>query len=60
MSDTPRTDAVPDITHEQREAIRAFVASAISPLIEAVIVKKLGQAIAFCQSELQNEKEPHP
>lgn len=46
-------------TKEQEAAIRAYVRSSIMPLVEQVIVKKLGQAMAFAaqEFELHNRKE---
>jgi hypothetical protein len=44
-----------NVTEEQRRAIQAFVHSAITPLIEEVIVKKLGQAAIVLRDELSDE-----
>ncbi len=41
-----------NVTEDQRRAIQAFVHSAIVPLIEDVIVKKLGQAAIVLRDEL--------
>jgi hypothetical protein len=44
-----------NVTEEQRRAIQAFVHSAITPLIEEVIVKKLGQAAIILRDELSDK-----
>jgi hypothetical protein len=44
-----------NVTEEQRRTIQAFVHSAITPLIEEVIVKKLGQAAIVLRDELSDE-----
>lgn len=41
-----------NVTEDQRRAIQSFVHSAIVPLIEDVIVKKLGQAAIVLRDEL--------
>ena len=40
-------------TLEQEKAIRAYVHTSIMPLIEQVIVKKLGQAMVFAAGEFE-------
>lgn len=37
---------------KQEEALREYLKEAITPLIEQVLVKKLGQAMSFAASEL--------
>jgi hypothetical protein len=44
-----------NVTEEQRRAIQAFVHIAITPLIEEVIVKKLGQAAIILRDELSDK-----
>jgi len=43
------------LTDEQEKAIRAYLRKSIIPLIEQVLVKKLGQAALFLSDELQKE-----
>lgn len=45
-----------DPTIEERKAIEAFVRGTLSPLIEAVLTKKLSQAALFMRDELQTRK----
>ena len=46
-------------TPKQEQAIRDFLQEAIVPLIEQVLVKKLGQAISFAAEQLiQPKREP--
>ena len=40
------------MTPKQEEALRDYLQEVIVPLIEEVLVKKLGQAIAFAKEEL--------
>ena len=40
------------LTKEQEKAIRAYLRTSIMPLIEQVLVKKLGQAMLFAREEL--------
>ena len=40
-------------TPEQEKAIRAYLRTSIMPLIEQVLVKKLGQAMVFAAEELK-------
>jgi len=40
------------MTPKQEEALREWLQEAIVPLIEQVLVKKLGQAMSFAASEL--------
>lgn len=40
------------MTPKQEEALRDYLQEAIVPLIEEVLVKKLGQAMAFAKEEL--------
>lgn len=44
-------------TPRQSLAIREFVSEAITPLIEDVLVKKLGQAMAFLKEQEQTGRE---
>jgi hypothetical protein len=44
-------------TLRQSMAIREFIGAAITPLIEDVLVKKLGQAMAFLKEQEQTERE---
>lgn len=39
-------------TKKQEEALREFLHSAIVPLIEDVLVKKLGQAMSYAKEQL--------
>jgi len=41
---------------KQEEALREYLKEAIVPLIEQVLVKKLGQAMSFAASELVQPK----
>ena len=43
-------------TPEQEKAIRAYLRTSIMPLIEQVLVKKLGQAMVFAAEELEARK----
>ncbi len=44
---------------KQEEALREYLKEAIVPLIEQVLVKKLGQAMSFAASELvQPQRKP--
>lgn len=43
-------------TNDERKAIEAFVKGTLSPLIEAVLTKKLSQAALFMRDELQARK----
>jgi len=47
-----------NVTEDQRRAIQSFVHSAIVPLIEDVIVKKLGQAAIVLRDELSGAAHP--
>ena len=40
------------MTPKQEETLRAYLQEAILPLIEEVLVKKLGQAMTFAKEEL--------
>jgi len=44
------------MTPEQEEALRDYLQEVITPLIEQVLVKKLGQAITFAKEELIQPK----
>lgn len=44
------------MTAEQEEALREYLREAIMPLIEQVLVKKLGQAMSFAAQELIQPK----
>lgn len=44
-------------TKEQEDALRAYVRSSIMPLIEQVIVKKLGQAMVFAAQEFKLQEK---
>jgi hypothetical protein len=47
-------------TAKQEQAIREYLHEAVIPLIEDVLVKKLGQAMSFCSKELiSTEAEKH-
>ena len=48
------TDYAP--TKEQEKAIREYLHESIVPLIEQVLVKKLGQAMSYAAQELVNPK----
>lgn len=41
------------LTPDQEKAIRAYLRTSIMPLIESVLVKKLGQAMLFAREELE-------
>jgi len=41
-------------TTKQEQTIREYLHEAVIPLIEDVLVKKLGQAISFCSKELKS------
>ena len=41
-------------TTQQEQAIREYLHEAVIPLIEDVLVKKLGQAMSFCSKELKS------
>jgi hypothetical protein len=41
-------------TIKQEQAIREYLHEAVIPLIEDVLVKKLGQAMSFCSKELKS------
>jgi len=41
-------------TTQQKQAIREYLHEAVIPLIEDVLVKKLGQAMSFCSKELKS------
>ena len=43
------------LTPEQEKAIRAYLRTSIMPLIEQVLVKKLGQAMVFAAEELEKK-----
>ena len=43
-------------TREQEKAIREYLHESIVPLIEQVLVKKLGQAMSYATQELVNPK----
>ena len=43
-------------THEQEKALRSYLRSSVMPLIEQVLVKKLGQAMTFAATELVQPK----
>ena len=43
-------------TREQEQAIREYLHESIVPLIEQVLVKKLGQAMSYAAQELVNQK----
>lgn len=44
------------MTPKQEEALREWLQEAIVPLIEQVLVKKLGQAMSFAATELVQPK----
>ena len=44
-------------TKKQEEALREFLHSAIVPLIEDVLVKKLGQAMSYAKEQLATPKQ---
>lgn len=43
-------------TKKQEEALREFLHSAIVPLIEDVLVKKLGQAMSYAKEQFNHPK----
>lgn len=43
-------------TREQEKAIREYLHESIVPLIEQVLVKKLGQAMSYAAQELVNPR----
>ena len=45
-----------ETTPKQEQAIREWLQEAITPLIEQVLVKKLGQAMSFAAGELVQPK----
>ena len=44
-------------TKKQEEALREFLHSAIVPLIEDVLVKKLGQAMSYAKEQIATPKQ---
>ncbi len=44
------------MTPKQEEALRDYLREAVVPLIEDVLVKKLGQAMTFAKEELAQPK----
>ncbi len=44
------------MTPKQEEALREYLQEVITPLIEQVLVKKLGQAMTFAKEELIQPK----
>ncbi len=46
------------MTPKQEEALRDYLQEAIVPLIEQVLVKKLGQAMTFAAQEVVGPKRP--
>jgi len=44
------------MTPKQEEALRGYLQEVIVPLIEEVLVKKLGQAMTFAKEELAQPK----
>jgi len=44
------------MTPEQEEALREYLQEVITPLIEQVLIKKLGQALSFAKEELIQPK----
>jgi hypothetical protein len=44
------------MTPKQEEALREYLREAVVPLIEEVLVKKLGQAMTFAKDELAQPK----
>lgn len=44
------------MTPKQEEALRDYLQEVIVPLIEEVLVKKLGQALTFAKEELPNRE----
>ncbi len=47
------------MTPKQEAALREYLQEAIVPLIEDVLVKKLGQAVTFAAEELIQPKREH-
>jgi hypothetical protein len=47
---------VVSMTPKQEEALRDYLQDVITPLIEQVLVKKLGQAMTFAKEELTEPK----
>lgn len=45
-------------TPKQEQALREWLQEAIVPLIEQVLVKKLGQAMSFAAQEVVSPKRP--
>ena len=43
-------------TKKQEEALREFLHSGVVPLIEDVLVKKLGQAMSYAKEQLDTSK----
>jgi len=43
-------------TKKQEEALREFLHSAVVPLIEDVLVKKLGQAMSYAKEQIATPK----
>lgn len=43
-------------TEKQEEALREFLHSAVMPLIEDVLVKKLGQAMSYAKEQISTPK----
>jgi len=48
------------MTPKQEEALREYLQEAITPLIEQVLVKKLGQAMTFAKEALAQPAPPPP
>ena len=46
-----------ELTKKQEEALREFLHSAVVPLIEDVLVKKLGQAMSYAKEQLATPKQ---
>lgn len=44
-------------TKKQEETLREFLHSAVVPLIEDVLVKKLGQAMSYAKEQLDTPKQ---
>ena len=47
-------------TPKQEQAIREYLQEAVAPLIEQVLVKKLGQAMSFAAEQLIQPKPEWP
>lgn len=45
-------------TKKQEETLREFLHSAVVPLIEDVLVKKLGQAMSYAKEQLATPSKP--